>query len=170
MRNCTEDEGRPLGAGDQEPVSNHHELLSLRAMVVSVVETAGLRPCQVRSMKTSESEPSMNCRKRIVDVRTGGGGHSGMSAGGALKTGLRGIRLEGGVSLDQAFVRNRRTCRSDAKGDGQEGSPLKAQRTDAEHRGGTARSRDEGAVMALDRRGRDVQPSFLANRSVGGAS
>jgi hypothetical protein len=66
-------------------------------------------------------------------------------------------------------VRNRRTCRSDDKGEGREGSPLKAERTDAEHRGGTVRSRDEGAVMALDRRGRDVQPLFWANRVAGGA-
>lgn len=111
----------------------------------------------------------MNCRKRIVDVKTGGGGRSGMSAGGALKTGPCGVRLEGGVTLDQAFARNRRTCRSDVKGEDREGSPLKAERTDAEHRGGTARSRVEGAVMALDRRGRDVQPTSLVNRFAGGA-
>jgi transposase len=37
---CTRDEGRPLGSGDQEPDPNHRELLSLRAMVVNVAETA----------------------------------------------------------------------------------------------------------------------------------
>ena len=56
----------------------------------------------------------MNCRNRIVDVKTGIGGHPGTSAGGVLKTGLRGVRLEGGVTLDQALARNRRTCRPDA--------------------------------------------------------
>ena len=41
---CVRDEGRPLGACDQEPAPNHRELLSLRAMVVSVAETTGLDP------------------------------------------------------------------------------------------------------------------------------
>jgi hypothetical protein len=53
-----------------------------------------------------ESEPSMNCRKRTFDVETGGGDHSGISKGGDLKTGSCGIRLEGGVNLDQALIRN----------------------------------------------------------------
>src|ERR1700760_1419864 len=38
------------------------------------------------------------------------------------------------------------------------------QSTEAEHRGGAARSRDEGSVMELDRRGCVVQPSPRANR------
>ena len=79
----------------------------------------------MRSKETSESEPPMNCRKRIVDVETGAGGRSGTSAGGVLKTGPRGVRLEGGVNLDQALTRNRRTCRPDAKGDGRAGHPLR---------------------------------------------
>jgi hypothetical protein len=41
VRNCVRDEGGPLGVDDQELISNHHELLLLRAMVVSVVEKAG---------------------------------------------------------------------------------------------------------------------------------
>jgi hypothetical protein len=43
--------------------------------------------------------------------------------GGALKSGPCGIRLEGGVNLGQALLRNRRTCRPDAKGDDRSGSP-----------------------------------------------
>jgi hypothetical protein len=38
--NCVGDEGRPLGADNQGSASNHRELLSLRAMVVNVAETA----------------------------------------------------------------------------------------------------------------------------------
>jgi len=34
--NCKRDEGRSLGAGDQEQAPNHCELLALRALVVSV--------------------------------------------------------------------------------------------------------------------------------------
>ena len=42
--NCVRDEGRPLGACDQESAPNHRELLSLRAMVVSVAEKSGRDP------------------------------------------------------------------------------------------------------------------------------
>src|SRR6202040_2676550 len=44
------------------------------------------------------------------------------------------------------------------------GANRKDQSTEAEHRGGAARSRDEGSVMGLDRRGCVVQPSPRANR------
>src|SRR3954454_19955292 len=74
-----------------------------------------------------------------------------------------GVRHEGGVTL--ASVRNVRTCRSDVKGAGQAGSPCKS--TKAEHRGGVARSSEEGSVMELERRGvqwdGDVQPVIGRN-------
>jgi hypothetical protein len=41
---CKRDEGRPLGAGDQEQAPNRCELLASRALVVSVAEKAGLDP------------------------------------------------------------------------------------------------------------------------------
>src|SRR6476619_1555688 len=44
------------------------------------------------------------------------------------------------------------------------GANRKDQSTEAEHRGGAVRSRDEGSVMELDRRGCVVQPSPRANR------
>lgn len=47
---------------------------------------------------------------------------------------------------------------------GRAGDPRQTLSTDAEHRGRTARSRDEGAVTALDRRGCGVQPRRAANR------
>ncbi len=43
------------------------------------------------------------------------------------------------------------------------GYTRKDQSTDAEHRGGAIRSRDEGCVMELDRRGCGVQPRLWAN-------
>jgi hypothetical protein len=114
--------------------------------------------------ETSESKPPMNCRNRTVGVETGDGGHSGISVGGVLKTGPRDIRLEGGVNLEQALAWNVRTCRTDAKGASRAGDPCKALSTDAGHRGRTARSREEGTVMVLDRRGCGVQPWRAANR------
>ena len=66
----------------------------------------------------------------MVGVGTGGGGHLGMSLGGDLETGLGGTRLEGGVTLDQALMRNVGTCRSDAKGAGRAGNPCEALSTE----------------------------------------
>jgi len=63
------------------------------------------------------------------------------------------VRHEGGVTLRQASIRNTGTCRSDVKGEIQAVSHREDQSTDAEHRDGNVRSRDEGAVMVLDRRG-----------------
>jgi hypothetical protein len=52
---------------------------------------------------------------------------------------------------------------SDAKGEIASGSNREDQSTDAEHRDGAVRSRDEGPVMELDRRGCVVQPRPRAN-------
>lgn len=64
-----------------------------------------------------------------------------------------GARHEGGVTLYQASVRNVRTCRPDVKGEVQVESLCENESTDAGHRDGDARSRVEGSVMELDRRG-----------------
>ena len=107
----------------------------------------------------------MTCRNSLDDVETRGMVVApGTSAGGDLETGPRGIRLGGGVNSDQALLRNAGTCRPDVKGDVQAGDPRKGQSTDAEHRGGAVRSRDEGAVMGLDRRGCGIQPTQAVNR------
>jgi hypothetical protein len=44
VRNCTRDEGGPFEVGSQVQVSSHRELLSSRAIVVSVAETPGHDP------------------------------------------------------------------------------------------------------------------------------
>ena len=74
-----------------------------------------------------------------------------------------GIRHVEGAKLNRALVWNVRTCRTDAKGEVLSGHNREDEITDAEHRGGVARSRDEGFVMGLDRRGCVVQPRPRAN-------
>ena len=44
LRNCTRDEGRSFEFGNQVSISSHRKLLSSKAMVVSVAETAGHDP------------------------------------------------------------------------------------------------------------------------------
>ncbi len=57
------------------------------------------------------------------------------------------------MTLGRASIRNTGTCRSDVKGETQAVHYRKGLSTDAEHRGGDVRIRDEGPVMGLDRRG-----------------
>ena len=105
----------------------------------------------------------MKCRKNESDVETGIETLSREIGGGGPVYGSTGVRHEGGVILIQAWVRNVGTCRSDAKGDAQVGSPRKCLSTDAEHRGGVAHSRVEGSVMELDRRGGGVRGYWAGN-------
>ena len=91
------------------------------------------------------------------DVETGGKSLTRDESGGWPECCSDGIRHEGGVTLRQAFARNVGTCRLDAKGDIQAGGPREGESTEAGHRDGAARSRDEGSVMELDRRGCIVQ-------------
>ena len=131
---CKRDEGRPLGAGDQAQAPNHCELLPSRAGVVSVAAKGGTRSRQVRSGKTSESEPLMTCRNSLDGVETRGKVVApATSAGGALETGPSGTRLGGGVSPDQALLGNAGTCRPDGKGEARAKGPRKSRSTDAGH-------------------------------------
>ncbi len=171
MWSCERDEGRPLGAGDQAQAPNHCELLSLRAVVVSVAGKGGARSRQVRSGETSVSEPLMTCRNSLDGVETGGKVVApGTSSGGALKPGPSGTRLGGGVNPDQALLWNAGTCRPDAKGEARAGSPRESQSTDAGHRDGAVRSRDEGPVMGLDRRDCGIPPRTGGQPVTGGAA
>jgi len=120
---------------------------------VSVAGKGGAELRQVRITKTNASEPLMTCRKTLRDVETGIETLSREAGGGVPVYGSTGVRHEGGVIVIQAWVRNVGTCRPDAKGDAQAGSPRERPSTEAGHRGGVAHSRDEGSVMGLDRRG-----------------
>jgi hypothetical protein len=106
----------------------------------------------------------MTCRKHIDDVETGGKSLTRDESGGCPDCGPGGIRHEGGVTLNRALARNVGTCRPDAKGAIQAGGPREDRSTDAGHRGGAARSSDEGSVTELERRGCVVQLWPRVNR------
>src|SRR5438876_8748793 len=109
-RNYTRDEGRPFEAGSQVQVSNRCKLLSSKAMVVSVAVNVGTRSRRVRLREASASEPSMKCRKRIRRCQNRGGTLPPGSARGDPGACPGGIRAVGGGKLNQAVVRNVRTC------------------------------------------------------------
>jgi hypothetical protein len=121
--------------------------------VVSVVGKGGGILRQVRLKETNVSEPLMTCRKTQGDVETGLCTKAREQRGWEVPADCpTGVRHEGGVTLRQASIRNPGTCRSDAKGETQAARHREGQSTDAEHRGGDVRSREEGPVMGLDRR------------------
>jgi RNA-directed DNA polymerase len=113
--------------------------------------------------ETNASEPLMTCRNPKMTPKPGG-----MDAPGRGQTepddGLSGVRHEGGVTPAQALMRNVGTCRCDVKGEVQAGDPCEDESTDAQHRGGVTRSRDEGPVMGLDPRGGVAWRAGLDNR------
>ena len=164
IRNCTRDEGRSFEAGSQVLASNRCKLLSSKAMVVSVAVNVGRISRRVRLREASASEPPMNCRKPIRRCQNRGVTLPPGSARGNPEDCPSGIRHVGGAKLNQALVRERENLCSDAKGEITSGSNREDQSTDAGRRGGAARSRNEGSVMELDRRGCVVQPKPWANR------
>ncbi len=99
------------------------------------------------------SEPLLTCRKVPRWRRNRGVFVTPGLAWGKPVYCPGGVRHEGGVTLLQALARNVGTCHPAVKGEIRVGSPHEDERTDAGHMGGAARSREEGSVMELDRRG-----------------
>jgi len=113
--------------------------------------------------ETNASEPLMTCRNPTLTPKPGG--MDGPGPGQTLPAdGLSGVRHEGGVTPAQALIRNVGTCRCDAKGEVQAGDPCEGESTEAQHRGGAARSRNEGSVIGPDRRGSVAWRSGPDNR------
>jgi hypothetical protein len=106
----------------------------------------------------------MKCRKRIDGAETGEKSLLRDKSGGLPDCCPDGIRHKGGVTLSLALARNVGTCRPDAKGEAQMGSPHESESTEAGHRDGAACIRVEGSVMELDRRGCVVQLSPEVNQ------
>src|SRR5690242_20966545 len=106
----------------------------------------------------------MKCRKRIRRCRNRGVTLPPGSARENPEACPSGIRHVDGAKLNQALVRNVRTCRSDAKGDVQAAHTATTRVPKRSTGAEAARSRDEGSVMGLDRRGCVVQPGPRANR------
>jgi hypothetical protein len=122
--------------------------------VVSVVGKGGGILRQVYLKETNESEPLRTCRKARNDVETGVRTSTPRARIGRCPADCPiGVRHGGGVTLRQASIRNTGTCRHDAKGETQAARRREGLSTEAWHRGGDVRNREEGPVMGLDRRG-----------------
>jgi hypothetical protein len=94
--------------------------------------------------------------------KPGGDPSSGISSGDAWD-GPSGIPQCRRREARPGFRTERENLFSDAKGQATSGSNREGESTEAERRGGPARSSDEGSVMELERGGCVVQPRPLAN-------
>src|SRR5437588_3749628 len=133
-------------------------------MVVSGAVNVGGISRRVRLREASASEPSMNCRKRIRRCQNRGMTLPPGSVRENPEACPSGIRHVGGAKLNQALVWNVRTCAPMQRERSQAAQTARIRVTDAGRRDGAARSRGEGSVMELDRRGCVVQPRPWANR------
>jgi len=150
-----------------------------RAGVGSDCGKGPLSAGQVSDEKTNMCEPLLTHRNLERWHRNRGGcsipgQRRAWCAPGVRKRpacGPDGVRCKGGVSSSQALAWNRRTCRLETAGQGwiawpREGGPQAAEtakgQSTARHRGGPARSSDEGPVMGLERRGRAGQVVLMS--------
>lgn len=133
-------------------------------------------------MKANVSEPWMTCRNLLDDIKSGSVTLTRDEPDGSLFIG----QVVSGVYAARAWVRLLHgtwepvvsrdgqpvVCDLRLAGQGRipSGRNRKDKSTDARHRGGPARSSDEGSVMGLERRGRAVQARLLVNREVSGMS
>jgi hypothetical protein len=147
-----------------------------RAGVGSDCGDGPLSAGQVSDEKTNMCKPLLTHRKYKRRHRNRGScpapgqgcALSGVSGARELPArGPGGVRCKGGVSSLQALARNRRICRFDtndwlhpvlsapwsSRGRSSGGQGQLSESTDARHRGGPARSSDEGPVMELEQRG-----------------
>jgi hypothetical protein len=106
----------------------------------------------------------MKCRKALTDAETGGGRFFRDKHGsdpGELPARHPAFRRR---EVGSGSCMERENLSSRCKGRSPSGKIREDQSTDAGHRGGVVRSREEGSVMGLDRRDRVVQLRPRANR------
>ena len=154
----------PLAIGLQERVANHHKRRWSKAWVVSVMEKV---PKGIRY--GSGRRTTVNCRSSVESTQTTSKPGSDVAPRLVWPLpayGPSGVRHRGSVSLIRALTLNcgNLRWRCEAKGTSPKGE---ADSSDAPSRDGAARSSDEAAVMAVERRGCVIPALRDVNRAGG---
>jgi hypothetical protein len=167
----------------QEEATNHPKVRRSKAVRA---ERCGKSRAYERGrcdpMKANVSKPWMTCRNLLDDIKSGSVTLARDEPGGCLFI----DQVVSGMYAARAWVRLLHgTWEPVVPRDGQpvayglrlagygripSGRNREDKSTDAGHRGGSARSSDEGPVMGLERRGRAVQARVLVNHEVCGMS
>ena len=144
MRNCSTDEGRPLGTGLQEQVPNHLRRLCPKGKVVNA-EGKGLELIgQVTGKKRTAREPLMKCRNVIEDVQNRGLITTAGQAPTVPAYGRSGIRHERWPELAMRQLNGTWEPETPMQTEKpQVGRTHESESTDAEFRGGLPCSSDE---------------------------
>ena len=69
LRNCTRDEERPFGFGNQVLIPSHRKLLRSKAVVVSIAETLGRRSWQARLGRGERKRTAAEASKAALMLR-----------------------------------------------------------------------------------------------------
>jgi hypothetical protein len=154
----------PLAIGLQEQVANHPKRLGSKAPVVSVMEKV---PGGIRY--GSGRRTTVNCRSSVETTQMTSKLEGDVTPGAVWPLpadGPGGVRHRGSVSLIRALTLNcgNLRWRCEAKGTSSKG---KADSSDVPPRDGAARSRDEAAVTAVERRGCVIPALCDVNRASG---
>ena len=154
----------PLAIGLQERVANHHERHWSKALVVSVMEKA---PAGVRYGLGRRT--TVNCRSSVETTQMTSKLEGDVTPGAVWPLpayGPGGVRHRGSDSLIRALTLNcgNLRWRCEAKGTSSKG---KADSSDVPPRDGAARSSDEAAVTAVERRGCVIPALCDVNRASG---
>ena len=144
VRNCSTDEGRPLGTGLQEQVPNHLRRLCPKGKVVNA-EGKGLELLgQVTGKKRTAREPLMKCRNVIEDVQNRGLITTAGEAPTIPAYGRSGIRHERWPELAMRQLNGTWEPEPPMQTEKpQVGQTREGESTDAEFRGGLPCSSDE---------------------------
>jgi hypothetical protein len=159
------DEGRPLAIGLQEQVANHRKRRWSKAWVVSVTEKVPIEVSGVDQRRRTK----VNCRSSVETAQMTSKPGSDVAPGIVWSKPAYepdGVRHRGSVTVILALMLNCGNLRwqCQAKGTSPQGE---AETSDVPPRDGAARSSDEAAVMAVERRGCVIQVSREANRASG---
>ena len=155
----------PLAAGLQEQAANHRKRRWSRAMRRERYGKGTLM-YQVWIKKTNTSEPPLKCRKRLRRRQNWG---VNVAPGRVWRKPAYwpgGARHTGGVSLIRALMLNCGNLSQRWLRERHKQKPCEADSIDALHRGGQARSSDEAAVMAVERRGLATRRGFARQLNV----
>src|SRR6516165_2334704 len=140
LRNCTRDEGGPFEFGNQVLISSHRKPLSSKAMVVNVAETLGHDLSRQGRERRAQANRCRSVESGLGDVKTEGSPALRDQLGGCPEFCLSGIRRAGGAKLDQALVRNVRTCAPMQRERSQAAQTARIRVPMRSNRGGAARS------------------------------
>jgi hypothetical protein len=165
---CLRWRSRPSAAALQEEAANCRKLRRGKRRGGERCGKGGLPVRQVWTTKASESKPSMTCRNRVDDIRTGLRAYGPGGAWGIPVYCPGGVRHGGGASVVRAQTRNVGTRRPDtgpavhmgsqaprpARARPPSGGHRKGQSSDAGHGGGPSHTSVEGPVMGLEQRRR----------------